>query len=69
MCSVCSITDYGAEVLRFHEYNSRGKIHNIAVRSFLGLGKTTPIPGWRAEMGWLEPRSKLQDRMIRMLNR
>ena len=42
---VCSITDYGAEVLGFHEYNSREKIHNRAVRSFLGLGIwARPLP-------------------------
>ena len=66
---VCSITDYGAEVLGFHEYPSCEKIHNRALRSFLGLGKTTPTPGLRAEMGWLEPRSRSQARMIRMLHR
>ena len=66
---MCSITDYGAEVLGFHEYHSCEKIHNRALRSFLGLGKTTPTPGLRAEMGWLEPRSRSQARMIRMLHR
>ena len=66
---VCSITDYGSEILGFNEHNSLEKIHNRAIRSFLGLGKNTPIPGMRAEMGWLEPRSRTQTKMIRMLHR
>ena len=66
---VCSITDYGSEVLGFHEYSAREKIHTRAIRAFLGLSKNTPIPGMRAEMGWLEPRSRTQAKMIRMLHR
>ena len=66
---VCSITDYGSEILGFHEHPSLEKIHNRAIRTFLGLGKNTPIPGIRAEMGWLEPRSRTQTKMIRMLHR
>ena len=66
---VCSITDYGSEVLGFHEYSATEKIHTRAIRAFLGLSKNTPIPGMRAEMGWLEPRSRTQAKMIRMLHR
>jgi hypothetical protein len=66
---VCSISDYGAEIFGFHGYNAIEKIHSRAARSFLGVTRTTPIPGLRAEMSWLEPRSRTQLKMIRMYHR
>ena len=66
---VCSITDYGSEVLGYAEYQATEVIQNRAIRVYLGVGRSTPIPGMRAEMGWLEPRSRTQIRMIRMLHR
>ena len=46
---VCSITDCGSEVIGFHEFFSIEKIHDRAIRAFLGLGKSTPIPGMRTQ--------------------
>ena len=66
---VCSITDYGSEVTGFHEYDSKEKIHDRAIRSFLGVNRHTPIAGMRAETGWLEPRSRAQLKMVRMYHR
>ena len=66
---VCSITDYGSEVLGFSEYQATERVHNKAARAYLGVTRSTPIPGIRVEMGWLEPRSRTQARMIRMLHR
>ena len=66
---VCSITDYGSEVFGFHEYKSREMIHNRAIRMFLGVSKTAPTAGVRAELNWLEPRSRTQTKMVRMLHR
>ena len=66
---VCSVSDYGSEVLGFKEYASLEKLHSRAIRAFLGLPKLTPIPGLRAEMGWLEPRSRTQLNMVRMYHR
>ena len=66
---VCSVSDYGGEVIGFHEYEALEKIHNRAARSFLGVTRTTPIPGLRSELGWLEPRSRNQLKMIRMYHR
>ena len=63
---VCSITDYGAEVTGFHKFNCKEKMHDRAIRSFLSVNKHTPIAGLRAEIGWLEPRSRAQLKMIRM---
>ena len=66
---VCTITDYGSEVFGFKEYGSIERIHSRALRAFIGVSKTSPIAGLRSELNWLEPRSRTQVRMIRMLHR
>ena len=66
---VCSVSDYGSEILGFNEYASLEKLHSRAIRAFLGLPKLTPISGLRAEMGWLEPRSRTQINMVRLYHR
>ena len=68
-CCVCSITDYGSEIFGFREFVGIEKIHSRAVRAFLGVSKTTSKPGLRSELGWLEPRSRTQIIMVRMLHR
>ena len=66
---VCSISDYGGEIFGFHQYSSLDKIHSRAARAFLGVSKSTPKQGLRAEMNWLEPRSRTQLKMLRMYHR
>ena len=66
---ICSISDYGSEVFGFHEYNSIEKIQSRAIRAFIGVNKTTPIPGMKAEINWMEARSRTQIRMVRMYHR
>ena len=66
---MCSITDYGSEIFGFKEFDSIEKIHSRALRAFLGVGRTATIAGLRSEFGWLEPRSRRQINMVRMLHR
>ena len=66
---VCSVADYASEVLGFHEQAAVEKLHNRAIRAFLGLDKRTAVSGMRAEMNWIEPRSRRQIRMVRMYHR
>ena len=66
---VCSISDYGSEVLGYSEYTSLERIHSRAIRAFLGVPKSTPIAGMRAELGWIEPRSRTQMSLIRFYHR
>ena len=68
-CCVCSISDYASEVWGNHEYDSTKKLHNRAIRSFLGVPKGTPIPGLLLEMNWPDPRSRTQIRMVRQYQR
>ena len=64
-----AISDYGSEVFGFHEFQSLEKTHSRAIRAFIGVPRSTPVPGMRAEMNWLEPRSRTQLRMVRMFHR
>ena len=66
---VCSISDYGSEILGFHQYDSLEKLHSRAIRAFLGVPRAAPIIGLRSEINWLEPRSRTQIKMIRMYHR
>ena len=66
---VCSITDYGSEIFGFHQFDPVEKVHSRAIRAFLGVSKSAPISGLRAEINWLEPRSRSQVKMVRMYHR
>ena len=66
---VCSISDYGSEVFGFHEFTAIEKLHSRAIRAFIGVPRSTPVPGLRAEINWMEPRSRTQLKMIRMYHR
>ena len=39
---VCSISDYGSEILGFHQYESIEKLHSRAIRAFLWAPRTAP---------------------------
>ncbi len=62
---VFSITDYCMEVFGYDSHAAANAIHLRALRAFLGVKKTAPSHGVKAEMRWLEPRSRAHVRMIR----
>ena len=66
---VCSISDYSGEVFGFGSFDSAKKVHLRAARSFLGVSKTTPIPGIISECNLLLPQYRTQIRMIRQYHR
>ena len=66
---VCSVSDYGAEVLGYHEYVALERLHLRAIRAFLGLPRNTPAVGLKLELDWMEPRSRTQIKMIRLYHR
>ena len=66
---VCSILEYGGEIFGFKEYDSALQIYLRAARSFLGVNKTSPIPGILSEMNLLLPQYRAQLRMIRQYYR
>ena len=62
---VTTISDYSHEVIGFHQYLGSNKIHTKAIRSYIGVGHSAPLCAIRSEMGWMEPRSRTQIRMLR----
>ena len=63
--TLLSITDYSHEVIGFHQYLGSNKIHTKAICSYIGVGHSAPLCAIRSEMGWMEPRSRTQIRMLR----
>ena len=64
-CCVTSISDYAHDVIGFHQYTASSTIHTKAIRAYLGVGHSANLCGLRYEMGWLEPRSRTQIKMLR----
>ena len=62
---VTTVKDYAHEVIGFHEYSGSTKLHNNALRSYLGVGNSANLCGIRSEMAILEPRSRTQIKMLR----
>ena len=65
---VTSVKDYAHEVIGFHEYSGASNLHTKAIRNYLGVGNAASLCGLRAEMSWLEPRSRTQIKMINFFN-
>ena len=66
---VFSITDYGKEVYGYNPHPPTEALHMRVLRSFLGLKKTTPSEGIKAEFKWLSPQSRGQIKMVRQFFR
>ena len=62
---VYSISDYCTEVYGFYSLPATEKIHLRVLRTFLGVKKSAPVMGIKAEFGWLEPKSRAHIKMVR----
>ena len=61
---VTSIIDYAHEVIGYHQYSESANIHTKAIRAYLGVGRSANLCGLRHEVGWLEPKSRGQIKMV-----
>ena len=50
--TVIPVLNYAAPIWGIKKYHSHELIQQRAMRTFLGVGKKTPIPGLYGEMGW-----------------
>ena len=66
---VCSISQYGGEVLGFEQYEASFKLHLRAARAFLGLPKNVTSFGLVSELDWLLPHFQTRIKMIQYFNR
>ena len=67
--TVVPITDYAAGVWGFKAYDEHDKLQNRAIRTFLGLGKSTCLLAMEAETGWLSPRYRRYCEIVRLWHR
>ena len=66
---VCSISQYGAEVFGYKQYDSAFRLHLRAARAFLGLPKNVASFGLISELNWLMPHFQTQIKMIQHFGR
>ena len=67
--TVVPITDYAAGVWGFKAYNEHDKLQNRAIRTFLGIGKSTCFLAMEAETGWLSHRYRRYCEIVRFWHR
>ena len=66
---VFSISDYGTEKTGYYSHPESEAIYMRVLRSFLGMKKTMPKEGIKAEFKWVSPQSLSHIRMIRQFLR
>ena len=66
---VCSISQYGSEIIGYEKYDSAFKLHLRAARAFLGLPKNVASFGLISELDWLLPQFQSQIKMIQHFGR
>ena len=62
---VMPIITYSAAVWGFNCYPSLQQIQNWAMRSFMGLGKVTPIAALQGDMGWTPVETNLKTEVLK----
>ena len=62
---IIPIMDYGSGIWAYSNNDNLDKIHQSAIRVFLGVGRFTPVPGLIGDIGWTPP---IICRKICMLN-
>ena len=68
-CTVCSVSDYGAEIWEFESRDAILKVHLRAARCFQGLPRHATSAGVLAEINWPKPVYRGQVRMVRQFFR
>ena len=67
--TVVPVCDYGSGIWGTKSYNKCHTLQNRTMRTFLGVGKVTPIPFLYGEMNWLPPNIRQQGEVIRLWTR
>ena len=67
--SIVPISDYAAGIWGTKSYNKCNVLQHRMMRTFLGVGKMTPIPFLYGEMAWLTPSIRQQAEVVRLWTR
>ena len=66
---VTSISDYGAEIFGFKDYDSSLNLHLRAIRAYTGVPKNATRAGVLSEVDWTLPIFRTQVRIVRYYHR
>ncbi|MES9880684.1 MAG: reverse transcriptase family protein [Sedimenticola sp.] len=67
--TVTPVTDYASGVWGYKLYDDFNKLQHRAIRSFLGVSKSTCLLAIDGEVGWLPPRYRRHLEMVRLWHR
>ena len=65
---IIPIMDYGFGIWGYSNNDNLDKIHQRAIRVFLGVGRFTPIPSLIGDIGWTPPIIRRKICMLRLWN-
>ncbi|MES9883775.1 MAG: reverse transcriptase family protein [Sedimenticola sp.] len=68
-CTVTPVTDYAAGVWGFKPYDVLDKLQNRALRTFLCVGKQTPILAVHGDTNWTSPTTRRHCDIVRLWHR
>ena len=66
---ISPIMDYCSGIWGRQNNDNILKVHNRAIRCFLGVNKYAPIAGFQGDMGWIWPQVRHKIEMLRYWNR
>ena len=66
---VVPVQDYGAEIWSIVNSKTAEKIHERAMRYYLGVHNLTPLPALYGEMGWSAVKYRHHVQILRFWNR
>ena len=66
---VVPVMDYCSDIWGYVENENLDRVHQRAIRAFLGLDRFAPIAGMEGDMGWLPPIIRRKVCMLRQWNR
>ena len=64
--TVVPVMDYSAGVWGYKQFDSHDKLQHKAIRTFLGVGKQTPLVALECDVGWDSPKLRRHVDMIRL---
>ena len=62
---VCPVMDYASKIWGVKPYSCVNTTQHRAMRTFLGVGKCTPLPAVYGDMSWVTPYTRYRTAAVR----